>query len=132
MPPRLNGAAKGLRVGRNRIGAHIAAHRPTIDELSNTPVCDASLKSGVEIDYAGRKWACTTRHVILVQGFESPNQVTEKEKDMLDRSRGLQPAPRFSCQAVVGTAELVADIPKYSINHNKENDRTFRKSFLNF
>jgi len=40
---------------------------------------------------------------------------------MLDRAWGLQPGSRLSCQAVVGTDDLAVDIPKYSINHAKEN-----------
>ena len=99
-----------------------APNGATIDVLPITTVCDALLEHGIEIDHAcGKVGACTTCHVILVQGFESLNQVSEEEEDMLDRAWGLQPTSRLSCQAVVGTADLVVDIPKYSINHAKEN-----------
>lgn len=99
-----------------------APHGATIDVLPNTTVCEALLEHGVEIDHAcGKVGACTTCHVIIVQGFESLNQVSEEEEDMLDRAWGLQPTSRLSCQAVVGTADLVAEIPKYSINHAREN-----------
>ncbi|MBC7706778.1 MAG: 2Fe-2S iron-sulfur cluster binding domain-containing protein [Rhodoferax sp.] len=85
-------------------------------------VCDALLEQGIGIDHAcGKVGVCTTCHVIIVQGIESLNQVSEKEDDMLDRAWGVQPTSRLSRQAVVGTADLVADIPKYSINHAKEN-----------
>ena len=39
---------------------------------------------------------------------------------MLDRAWGLEPQSRLSCQAKVADADLVIEIPKYSINHAKE------------
>ena len=102
-----------------------APHGATIEVLANTTVCDALLEHGIEIDHAcGRVGAYTTCHVVITQGFEGFNSLDEqeeKEEDMLDRAWGLQPTSRLSCQAVVGTADLVVDIPKYSINHAKEN-----------
>jgi len=32
----------------------------------------------------------------------------------------LTPQSRLSCQAVVGNARLVVEIPRYTINHAKE------------
>ena len=43
------------------------------------------------------------------------------EEDMLDRAWGLEPRSRLSCQAILAQANLVVEIPKYSINHAKEN-----------
>ena len=34
---------------------------------------------------------------------------------------GLEPQSRLSCQAIVAQKDLVVEIPKYSINHAKEN-----------
>ena len=45
----------------------------------------------------------------------------ETEDDLLDRAWGLEPNSRLSCQAIVAQADLVVEIPKYSINHAKEN-----------
>jgi ferredoxin, 2Fe-2S len=33
----------------------------------------------------------------------------------------LTPSSRLSCQAIVGEDDLVVEIPKYSINHAREN-----------
>ncbi len=85
-------------------------------------ICDALLEHGVEIEHAcGKVGACTTCHVVVTQGFESLNPLSENEEDMLDRAWGLHPHSRLSCQAIVGTTDLVVDIPRYSINHAKEN-----------
>ena len=34
---------------------------------------------------------------------------------------GLEANSRLSCQALVGTEDLVVEIPKYTINHAREN-----------
>jgi len=84
-------------------------------------VCDAMHEHGVDIDHAcGKVGACTTCHVVVTKGFDTLNAVEESEEDMLDRAWGLQPHSRLSCQAQTGTADLEVEIPKYSINHAKE------------
>ena len=45
----------------------------------------------------------------------------EAEEDLLDRAWGLEPQSRLSCQAIVGQEDLTIEIPRYSINHAKEN-----------
>ena len=65
--------------------------------------------------------ACTTCHIIVKEGYQSLNPPDENEEDMLDRAWGLNPQSRLSCQAIVAQDDLVIEIPKYSINHAKEN-----------
>ena len=65
--------------------------------------------------------ACTTCHVIVREGFNSLNEMDENEEDLLDRAWGLEPNSRLSCQAIVAQKDLTVEIPKYSINHAKEN-----------
>jgi len=57
----------------------------------------------------------------LALGGNSLNEPDENEEDMLDRAWGLCPQSRLSCQAIVANIDLVIEIPKYSINHAKEN-----------
>ena len=84
-------------------------------------ICDNLLDHDVEIEHACEKvCACTTCHVIVRDGFDSLNPLEEKEEDMLDRAWGLEPNSRLACQAKVADADLVIEIPKYSINHAKE------------
>lgn len=85
-------------------------------------VCDALLEHGIEIEHAcGKVGACTTCHVVIRDGFDSLPPSKESEDDMLDRAWGLEPTSRLSCQAVAAKEDLVIEIPKYSINHAKEN-----------
>ncbi len=84
-------------------------------------VCDAALANGVEIEHACEKsCACTTCHVIVREGFFSLDDADELEEDMLDKAWGLEPESRLSCQAQVGEADLVVEIPRYTINQVSE------------
>ena len=85
-------------------------------------ICDAMLANDVDIEHACEKsCACTTCHVIVREGFDSLNESSEEEDDLLDKAWGLEPESRLSCQAIVGDEDLVIEIPKYTINHAKEN-----------
>ncbi|MGQ9686915.1 MAG: ISC system 2Fe-2S type ferredoxin [Thiobacillaceae bacterium] len=92
-----------------------------IDAQKGVSICDTLLDHGIEIEHACEKsCACTTCHVILREGYESLSEPTEMEEDLLDKAWGLEPTSRLSCQALVGDADLVVEIPKYSINMVKE------------
>lgn len=92
------------------------------DAPPGTSICDALLDNGVEIEHAcGKVGACTTCHVVVVAGFDSLNEIDDNEEDLLDRAWGLQPHSRLSCQARVAAADLVVEIPRYTINLAKEN-----------
>jgi len=84
-------------------------------------LCDALLGQQVDIEQACEKsCACTTCHVILRQGFESLAPAEEKEEDLLDKAWGLEATSRLSCQARVADADLTLEIPKYTINYERE------------
>ena len=84
-------------------------------------LCNILLAHGIEIEHACEKsCACTTCHVVLREGFESLEPAEEKEEDLLDKAWGLEAASRLSCQARMGDADLVIEIPKYTINYERE------------
>lgn len=89
---------------------------------AGTSICEAMLDNHIDIEHAcDMSCACTTCHVLVRQGYDSLNEPDENEEDMLDRAWGLEPQSRLSCQAIIGQQDLVVEIPKYSINHAKEN-----------
>jgi 2Fe-2S ferredoxin len=93
-----------------------------IEAETGVTICDAALANGIEIEHACEKsCACTTCHVVIREGFDSLEESTEEEDDLLDKAWGLEPDSRLSCQAQVGTADLVVEIPKYTINMVSEN-----------
>jgi len=93
-----------------------------IEAEQGATICDAALKHHIEIEHACEKsCACTTCHVYIREGMDSLNENTEDEDDMLDKAWGLDPDSRLSCQTIVGTEDLVVEIPKYTINMVSEN-----------
>ncbi|WP_374591945.1 ISC system 2Fe-2S type ferredoxin [Aquabacterium sp.] len=94
----------------------------TINVTPGTTICEALLENHINIEHAcDMSCACTTCHVIVREGFKSLGEMEETEEDLLDRAWGLEPNSRLSCQAIVAQQDLVVEIPKYTINHAKEN-----------
>ncbi|MCL5980614.1 MAG: ISC system 2Fe-2S type ferredoxin [Gammaproteobacteria bacterium] len=92
-----------------------------IEAQPGETIIAAALRNGIDIDHACEmSCACTTCHVVLRRGYDSLVPPEEKEEDLLDKAWGLEPTSRLSCQAVVGTEDLLVEIPKYTINLEKE------------
>jgi 2Fe-2S ferredoxin len=88
---------------------------------SGTSLCEALLEHDIPIEHACElSCACTTCHVIVREGFASLSPMDETEEDLLDRAWGLEPNSRLSCQAILAQQDVVIEIPRYSINHAKE------------
>jgi 2Fe-2S ferredoxin len=93
----------------------------TMQARSGDSICETLLEHGIAIEHACEmSCACTTCHVVVREGFSSLGEMDESEEDLLDRAWGLEPTSRLSCQAIVDGQDLVIEIPKYSINHAKE------------
>ena len=84
-------------------------------------VCEALLDNDIEIEHACEmSCACTTCHVIVRQGYASLPAASDTEDDMLDKAWGLTSQSRLSCQVTVGQTELTIEVPRYTINHARE------------
>lgn len=95
-----------------------------IEAKTGNSICETLLENEIDIDHAcDQVCACTTCHVIVREGYSSLNDTQENEEDLLDKAWGLEPKSRLSCQAIIGTEDLVVEIPKYSINMAKEGHR---------
>lgn len=89
---------------------------------SGTSICRVLLDHHIEIEHACElSCACTTCHVVIKQGYASLEEATDTEEDLLDRAWGLTTTSRLSCQAKIGKEDLTIEIPRYTINHAKEN-----------
>lgn len=94
----------------------------TLEVQPGTSICDALLANGIELEHAcDRSCACTTCHVIVKEGFNSLEAADEREEDLLDRAWGLEATSRLGCQARVARTALTVQIPRYTINHAREN-----------
>ena len=85
-------------------------------------LCTALLNNHIEIEHAcDQSLACTTCHVIVREGFASTGEMSEDEEDLLDRAWGLTSVSRLSCQVKGGDTPLTVELPRYTINHAREN-----------
>ena len=93
-----------------------------IESFPDETICEAALREGIKIEHACEmSAACTTCHCIIRKGFESLDDASDIEEDLLDKAWGLEPDSRLSCQALTGKDDLVIEIPKYTINMVSEN-----------
>ena len=85
-------------------------------------LCQALLDNGIDIEHACEmSLACTTCHVIVRDGFDSLDESSEDEDDMLDKAWGLTATSRLSCQVLMPEDDdLTVEIPRYTINHARE------------
>jgi 2Fe-2S ferredoxin len=101
--------------------AELCPEGTTIDAMEGQSICEAMLDNDIHIEHACEfSCACSTCHVVVREGYHSLNAAEEGEDDMLDRAWGLEAHSRLSCQAFVGTTDLVVEIPRYSLNLAKE------------
>lgn len=92
-----------------------------IEARPGVSLCDTLLENHIDIEHACEKsCACTTCHVVVRQGFDSLEPAEEKEEDMLDKAWGLEATSRLSCQAEVADQDLVIELPRYTINYERE------------
>jgi 2Fe-2S ferredoxin len=92
-----------------------------IEAEQGKSVLDNLLEHHIDVEHACEKQcACTTCHVFVREGLDSLEPAEEKEEDMLDKAWGLEASSRLSCQAKVADRDLVIEIPKYTINYERE------------
>ena len=102
--------------------ANLCPQGDEIEAEAGTSICDALLENGIAIEHACEmSCACTTCHVVVKQGYASLGEPDELEEDMLDKAWGLSPTSRLSCQALLSNEDVTIEIPKYTINHAREN-----------
>ncbi|MDQ2777935.1 MAG: ISC system 2Fe-2S type ferredoxin [Pseudomonadota bacterium] len=102
--------------------ADLCPEGDTIEAPRGTSVCEALLENGIAIEHACEmSSACTTCHVVVKKGYDSLGEIEESEEDLLDKAWGLTPTSRLSCQAILSDQDVTIEIPKYTINHAREN-----------
>ena len=86
-----------------------------VEVPEGTAVLDAALNNNIQIDHnCGGNCACSTCHIVIEQGFETLNSMSEDEMDMLDEAEGLTDHSRLACQCKIKTDLIVRIPPKES------------------
>jgi len=65
-------------------------------------------------DACGGNCACSTCHVYIVEGFESLEEMSDEEDDILGRADAVQMESRLGCQTLVGSEPLSVKISRES------------------
>ena len=101
--------------------SEICSKGAVIEAEKGSSLCEAMLDNKINIEHACElSCACTTCHCIVREGFESLEEPSEIEEDMLDKAWGLEPQSRLSCQIYPGKKDLVVELPKYTVNQVSE------------
>jgi 2Fe-2S ferredoxin len=92
-----------------------------IEAEAGDNLCKVLLKNSINIEHAcDMSCACTTCHVIVIEGFDQLPTADDSEEDLLGMAWGLSPKSRLSCQVLVPNFDITISIPKYTINHARE------------
>ena len=82
-----------------------------VEVPDGTIILDAALDNNIKIDHnCGGNCACSTCHIIVEQGIESLNEMSEDEEDMLDEAENLTDTSRLACQCKI-TKNMIIKIP---------------------
>lgn len=81
---------------------------------------DLALNFDIHLEHAcGGSCACTTCHVIVVDGDKNLSEAEDDELDRLDMAAGLTLRSRLGCQAVV-KGDVTVEIPSWNRNYISE------------
>jgi len=87
-------------------------------------ILDIAHAAGIGLDHScGGVCACSTCHVIVQEGLESCNELSDDEMEQLEEARGLTLESRLGCQCVPnGNCDVVIEVPGWNRNLVKEHD----------
>ena len=81
---------------------------------------DIALNFDVHLEHAcGGSCACTTCHVVVLDGDGNLSEAEDDELDRLDMAAGLTLRSRLGCQAVV-KGDVTVEIPTWNRNYISE------------
>jgi 2Fe-2S ferredoxin len=57
---------------------------------------------------------------VVRQGFDALEPAEDQDEDLHAKAWGLEATSRLSCQAKLADEDLIIEIPKYTINYERE------------
>ncbi len=97
---------------------------PYDDHGKPESLLDIALNLGVDLEHAcGGSCACTTCHVIVVDGDKNLSEPDDDELDRLEMAAGLTLRSRLGCQAVV-KGDVKVEIPQWNRNYISEGGKS--------
>ena len=93
---------------------------PYSDHGKRGSLLDIALNFNIHLEHAcGGSCACTTCHVVVVNGDSNLSEADDDELDRLDMAPGLTLHSRLGCQAVVN-GDVTVEIPAWNKNYVSE------------
>jgi 2Fe-2S ferredoxin len=102
--------------------AELCPEGAVLEAEEGASLCETLIDNDIAIEHACEmSCACTTCHVIVREGYNALNPLSDDEEDLLDTAWGLEATSRLSCQVKISSEDITIEIPKYTINHAREN-----------
>lgn len=102
----------------------------TLDVKAGETILEVAQDHGIPVgSNCGGVCGCSTCHVYVVGGFDSLEEMSDKEADRLDRAFDVKLNSRLGCQAGVGGADLVVDITEESLKAFFDENPDLRKQY---
>jgi 2Fe-2S ferredoxin len=100
----------------------------TVEVPNGSTILEAANSVGVpEGSNCGGVCGCSTCHVYVVEGFDSLEEMSDKEADRLDLAFDVKLNSRLGCQAEVNGKDLVVDISEESLKAFLDENPDIRK-----
>jgi ferredoxin, 2Fe-2S len=97
---------------------------PYSDHGKQGSLLDVALNFDIHLEHAcGGSCACTTCHVIVLEGEKNLSEAEDDELDRLDMAPGLTLRSRLGCQAVV-KGDVKIEIPAWNKNFVSEGGKS--------
>ncbi len=91
---------------------------PQVNKTFEAPegftILEVALNNDIDLEHnCGGNCACSTCHVVVLEGYENLSPKTNEEQDMLNEAEGLTDTSRLSCQSKI-VGDIVVNIPASS------------------
>ena len=118
------GVPKVTFMPENRTVEFETGKLPYTDHGKPGSLLDIALNKDVHLEHAcGGSCACTTCHVIVLEGEKNLSEAEDDELDRLDMAAGLTLRSRLGCQAVV-KGDVTVEIPGWNRNYISEGGKS--------
>lgn len=91
----------------------------TVEVEPGTTILEAAEMAeaqGVKMGHVcGAVCACSTCHCYVREGFDSLEEASDAEEDILDKAFDVRPTSRLGCQSEVANTDLVVEVSEESL-----------------
>ena len=101
-----------------------------VEAKSGETILEIAERTGVPVgSNCGGVCGCSTCHIYVLEGFESLDEMTDREADRLDLGFDVKLNSRLGCQAELTSEDLVVDISSESLQAYLDENPAVRKKY---